>query len=90
MLIKVRDSNSVICLILQRNFLPDSFEDLVSDKQTSKYLLPFKKMNRDKELMVETQAERSTGPVYTYVKTDKNANFKWGVRHFVGSKYSRK
>lgn len=22
----------------------------------------------------------ATGPVHTFVKTDKNANFKWGVR----------
>lgn len=24
------------------------------------------------------------GPVYTYVKTDKHARFKWGVKHKVG------
>ncbi|CAL1673049.1 unnamed protein product [Lasius platythorax] len=24
-----------------------------------------------------------TKPVYTFVKTDKNANIKWGVRHYV-------
>lgn len=30
----------------------------------------------------------STGPVHTYVKTDKHANFKWGVRHHVGHKYA--
>lgn len=24
------------------------------------------------------------GPVYTYVKTDKHANYKWGVKHKVG------
>lgn len=29
-----------------------------------------------------------TGPVHTYVKTDKNANFKWGVRHHVGHHYA--
>ncbi|KAK4873719.1 hypothetical protein RN001_013079 [Aquatica leii] len=29
-----------------------------------------------------------TGPVHTYVKTDKHANFKWGVRHHVGHHYS--
>lgn len=28
-----------------------------------------------------------TGPVHTFVKTDKNANYKWGVRHHVGPKY---
>ncbi|KFB50717.1 hypothetical protein ZHAS_00018758 [Anopheles sinensis] len=31
----------------------------------------------------------TSGPVHTYIKTDKNANFKWGVRHFVGKKYAR-
>jgi len=29
----------------------------------------------------------SVGPVYTFVKTDKHANFKWGVRHRVGQEY---
>lgn len=29
-----------------------------------------------------------TGPVHTYVKTDKHANFKWGVRHHVGKHYA--
>merc|ERR1712113_57915 len=29
------------------------------------------------------------GPVYTFVKTDPKANFKWGVRHIVGSQYGK-
>ncbi|EFA08329.1 hypothetical protein TcasGA2_TC005971 [Tribolium castaneum] len=29
-----------------------------------------------------------TGPVHTYVKTDKHANFKWGVKHHVGHHYA--
>jgi len=29
------------------------------------------------------------GPVYTFVKTDPYANFKWGVRHVVGEQYGR-
>lgn len=29
-----------------------------------------------------------TGPVFTFVKTDKNANFKWGVRHHAGNHYA--
>ena len=29
------------------------------------------------------------GPVYTFVKTDPYANFKWGVRHVVGVQYGR-
>lgn len=28
-----------------------------------------------------------TGPVHTYIKTDKHANFKWGVRHYAGKRY---
>ncbi len=28
------------------------------------------------------------GPVYTFVKTDPKANFKWGVRHRAGSQYA--
>lgn len=52
------------------------------------YLLPFKDMNSDDEGLRFTKSARSTGPVNTYVKTDKNANYKWGVRHFVGKKYA--
>ena len=29
------------------------------------------------------------GPVYTFVKTDPKANFKWGVRHRAGVQYGR-
>ena len=29
------------------------------------------------------------GPVFTFVKTDPYANFKWGVRHVAGVKYGR-
>ena len=29
------------------------------------------------------------GPVYTFVKTDPDANFKWGVRHVAGAQYGR-
>ena len=29
----------------------------------------------------------AVGPVYTFVKTDPQANFKWGVRHRVGSSH---
>ena len=29
------------------------------------------------------------GPVYTFVKTDPQANFKWGVRHRAGVQYGR-
>ena len=30
------------------------------------------------------------GPVYTFVKTDPYANFKWGVRHVAGVQYGRR
>jgi len=30
------------------------------------------------------------GPVYTFVKTDYDANFKWGVRHVAGKEYGKK
>merc|ERR1712098_585270 len=29
------------------------------------------------------------GPVYTFVKTHPQANFKWGVRHRAGAQYGR-
>jgi hypothetical protein len=52
------------------------------------YLLPFKGMKSDDEYLRLSNSARSTGPVHTYVKTDKKANVKWGVRHFVGKKYA--
>jgi len=32
--------------------------------------------------------EGVVGPVHTFVKTDKHANFKWGVKHHVGKEYA--
>lgn len=29
-------------------------------------------------------SKKYIGPVYTYVKTDKHAHYKWGVKHKVG------
>lgn len=29
-------------------------------------------------------SKKYIGPVYTYVKTDKHARYKWGVKHKVG------
>ena len=52
------------------------------------YLLPFKEVKSDDEFLRLSKKARSTGPVHTYVKTDKHANVKWGVRHFVGKKYA--
>jgi hypothetical protein len=37
----------------------------------------------------KTYKKGRVGPVYTFVKTDPYANFKWGVRHVVGHKYGR-
>lgn len=53
------------------------------------YMLPYKGISGDDELVRKSNSAKSTGPVHTYVKTDKNANFKWGVRHYVGNKYAR-
>ncbi|XP_064107032.1 uncharacterized protein LOC135216025 isoform X1 [Macrobrachium nipponense] len=35
-----------------------------------------------------TYKRGKVGPVYTFVKTDYNSNFKWGVRHRAGSQYA--
>ena len=35
------------------------------------------------------QARGRVGPVYTFVKTDPEANFKWGVRHRAGAQYGK-
>merc|ERR1712010_329100 len=33
---------------------------------------------------------QAPGPVYTFVKTDPQANFKWGVRHRAGEQYGKR
>ncbi|XP_042859467.1 uncharacterized protein LOC122245605 [Penaeus japonicus] len=33
------------------------------------------------------KSKGKVGPVYTFVKTDYNGNFKWGVRHRAGAQY---
>lgn len=43
--------------------------------------------SRDSLPAPSLRTSRTTGPVFTVVKTDRNANFKWGVRHYVGKKY---
>ena len=35
------------------------------------------------------KAHGRVGPVYTFVKTDPQANFKWGVRHRAGAQYGK-
>lgn len=60
----------------------------LKDLNPKSYLLPFKAMKTDDEYLRLADSARSTGPVHTFVKTDKLANVKWGVRHFVGKKYS--
>jgi hypothetical protein len=57
-------------------------------------LLPFHAANTEKDYLRSSSGKKqkthkTTGPVHTYVKTDKKANVKWGVRHYVGKKYSK-
>lgn len=40
----------------------------------------------DTEEVVAAVAGSVPGPVFTFVKTDPKANFKWGVRHYVQDK----
>ncbi|XP_055623630.1 uncharacterized protein LOC129767042 [Toxorhynchites rutilus septentrionalis] len=44
--------------------------------------------NRRKAGKNHRKSAGKSGPVHTYIKTDKNANFKWGVRHFAGRRYA--
>ena len=37
----------------------------------------------------KTYKKGKVGPVYTFVKTDYDANFKWGVRHVAGKQHGR-
>lgn len=40
------------------------------------------------ESRVKRHHTGSTGPVHSFVKTDKHGHYKWGVRHHVGHGYS--
>lgn len=40
-----------------------------------------------KSLIRNKRHSKYIGPVYTYVKTDKHAHYKWGVKHKVGKKH---
>lgn len=62
----------------------------LKDRNPPSYLSQFRIGKPEKEyLKVAGNTHKTTGPVHTYVRTDKKGNAKWGVRHFVGNKYSR-
>ena len=35
------------------------------------------------------KVHHAPNPIYTFVKTDPHANFKWGVKHLAGVQYGR-
>jgi hypothetical protein len=50
--------------------------------------LPLEKLLAEQPIDKNAKSmKRTTGPINSFVKTDKHANFKWGVQHFVGRKY---
>ncbi|XP_045126324.1 uncharacterized protein LOC123513301 [Portunus trituberculatus] len=59
---------------------PASFTPAVRIRRDSSYAPPHTHKVHHKKGVV--------GPVYTFVKTDYNGNFKWGVRHRAGVKYA--
>lgn len=79
---------STILSFIHKNTVPDNFD--TADPPLS-YLQPYKSLNGQDELdhIQGRKVAGSVGPVHTYVKTDKQANFKWGVRNYVGRKYAR-
>lgn len=54
--------------------------------RNSENIRPTRKLSSSR-INTPSKTSRTTGPVFTYVKTDKDANVKWAVRHFVGKKY---
>lgn len=59
-------------------------------KKTYKNLHSFSDETNENVRYRRDHSHGITGPVHTYVKTDKHANFKWGVRHHVGHHYAGK
>jgi hypothetical protein len=59
----------------------------LKDYQLISYLEPFREMMKNQKITDKVQ--RTTGPVSTYVRTNKKGDVKWGVRHFVGKKYAK-
>ncbi|EFX85460.1 hypothetical protein DAPPUDRAFT_314230 [Daphnia pulex] len=68
-----------------RYFIIDDGEEVAS---------PMVRVRRDDKYVAAASGAGSygkghVGPVYTFVKTDPKANFKWGVRHRAGAQYGR-
>lgn len=57
----------------------DIEQDLTSTNEHKRILSRHKRYAKKKKSYI--------GPVYTYVKTDKHAHYKWGVKHKVGKHY---
>lgn len=54
-------------------------EPVVAAKDSIKQVEALKSESSVPKLRVKRHGKHYIGPVYTYVKTDKHANFKWGV-----------
>ena len=67
---------------IRRDSGPPVFESIASEK-SDPYSPPIAYKSP------KSYKKGRVGPVYTFVKTDPYANFKWGVRHVVGHKYGR-
>lgn len=68
---------SSVTPILVRNRRSISENDEVANKKVK--VNDLKSASSEPKLRVKRHGKYYIGPVYTYVKTDKHANFKWGV-----------
>lgn len=75
---------TLMCFIISVGTLEGMFNILefssVNTKNVLSDLLPKKQMNLD----------RPFGSVYSFVKSDKNAYYKWGVTHILNRPNSRR
>ncbi|KAI8428469.1 hypothetical protein MSG28_007280 [Choristoneura fumiferana] len=80
-------------LVMSRSRLPAEQQKIPVQEDESEYQRPKRghddyDYGHDHDRDHDRGTHGVTGPVHTFVKTDKNANYKWGVRHHVGNKYA--
>ncbi|KAI9558598.1 hypothetical protein GHT06_015386 [Daphnia sinensis] len=91
--INVHDAVALIMLVVvMPGAYPADYPDLVVlNNEQSEGSRPIRVSRDDKYTATAPNKgynKGRVGPVYTFVKTDPKANFKWGVRHRVGSQYA--
>ncbi|KAI9561418.1 hypothetical protein GHT06_012375 [Daphnia sinensis] len=81
----------LVVLVAAVNAAPRYF--IIDDGEVDEAPAPLVRVRRQDKYVAAASGgnygKGAVGPVYTFVKTDPKANFKWGVRHRAGVQYGR-